>query len=301
MAGFEHLELIDNDAHACETLRLNRPAWEVKHLSIHDYSLAGRQDIDLLAGGLPCPPFSRAGKQLGPDDERDLFPSMLRLVRECSPKAVMIENVKGLLSPVFEGYRQQINEAFYEMGYIPAWKLFNASQFGVSQSRFRVICVALKREYFPFFSWPAAQPGPAPAVGELLRDLMSENGWEGAEGWADNALSIAPTIVGGSKKHGGPDLGPTQAKKSWLSMGVDGNGIANAAPLPGFVGNPKLTVRMVARIQGFPDDWHFTGGKTASYRQVGNAFPPQVAAAVAACIYKCFESVEAVKSLIHST
>ena len=86
--------------------------------------------------------------------------------------------------------------------------------------------------------------------------------------------------MGGSKKHGGPDLGPTRAKKAWASIGVDGMGIADAAPEPDFIGMPRLTVRMAARIQGFPDHWQFSGKKTAAYRQIGNAFPPPVACAV---------------------
>jgi DNA (cytosine-5)-methyltransferase 1 len=95
---------------------------------------------------------------------------------------------------------------------------------------------------------------------------------------------VAPTIVGGSKKHGGPDLGPTRAREKWRQMGVNGGSIAETAPEPDFVGLPRLTTRMVARLQGFPDDWHFTGKKTAAYRQIGNAFPPPVARALGQAI-----------------
>jgi len=119
---------------------------------------------------------------------------------------------------------------------------------------------------------------------------MVANGWKGARKWMRQADDIAPTIVGGSKKHGGPDLGPTRSKRAWTSLGVDGMGIANEPPAWDFVGMPRLTVDMVARIQGFPDDWHFTGKKTPAYRQVGNAFPAPVAEAV---------TTEITKSLTH--
>jgi DNA (cytosine-5)-methyltransferase 1 len=117
-------------------------------------------------------------------------------------------------------------------------------------------------------------------------DLMSARGWPGAVAWASRASGIAPTLVGGSKKHGGPDLGPTRAKIQWRVLGVDGMGIANSAPSPEFPldGLPRLTVRMAARIQGFPDKWEFAGKKTGAYRQIGNAFPPPVAQAVASAI-----------------
>jgi DNA (cytosine-5)-methyltransferase 1 len=115
---------------------------------------------------------------------------------------------------------------------------------------------------------------------------MAENGWKGARDWASRANAIAPTLVGGSKKHGGPDLGPTRARRAWLSLGVDGRTIAEEAPDVDFDGLPRLTVRMAACIQGFPDYWRFVGRKTHAYRQVGNAFPPPVARAVGLQIKK---------------
>jgi len=137
------------------------------------------------------------------------------------------------------------------------------------------------------FSWPKSNVKNPLTVGELLKDQMSINGWKGVRRWVRQADDIAPTLVGGSKKHGGPDLGPTRAKRAWATLGVDGMGIANQSPDKEFVGIPKLTIPMVARIQGFPDDWNFTGKKTPAYRQIGNAFPPPVAEAVASKIYDC--------------
>ncbi len=119
---------------------------------------------------------------------------------------------------------------------------------------------------------------------------MASNGWTGAKSWRKGASAIAPTLVGGSKKHGGPDLGPTRAKKAWAAIGVDGMGIANEVPAQDFVGVPRLTVRMAARVQGFPDSWLFSGKKTAAYRQIGNAFPPPVACAVGSQILVALNS-----------
>ncbi len=114
---------------------------------------------------------------------------------------------------------------------------------------------------------------------------MASGGWPHAKAWAEQADSIAPTLVGGSRKHGGPDLGPTRAREAWLRLGVDGKGLADHPPGPEFNGIPRLTVKMAARIQGFPNDWTIVGRKTPAYRQVGNAFPPPVAKAIGERIF----------------
>jgi len=288
-AGFKHIELIEIDKNACNTLRFNRPKWNIFEGDIRDYSPKPDVKIDLLAGGVPCPPFSVAGKQLGKMDERDLFPEALRLVKEIKPRAVMLENVRGLLDSIFDDYRTKIIKNLENLGYVTDWKLLNASDYGVSQLRPRVVFVALKKELEPFYFWPNVSETTPPTVGELLYDMIIKNGWKSARQWKKAACDIAPTIVGGSKKHGGPDLGPTRARNAWASLGVDGKGIANDAPEKDFEGMPRLTVEMVARIQGFPSDWIFTGSKTNKYRQVGNAFPPPVAQAVGLQIKEAFE------------
>ena len=165
----------------------------------------------------------------------------------------------------------------------------NASDYGVPQLRPRVVIIGIRKDQIGAFAYPDEQPDSAPTVGDTLRDLMAQNGWEGAKQWASNANRIAPTLVGGSKKHGGPDLGPTRARNAWAELGVDGRGIANEAPAPGFEGMPRLTSRMMARIQGFPDTWTFGNRKTVACRMIGNAFPPPVARAVGEKIKECLE------------
>ncbi|MFC0674513.1 DNA cytosine methyltransferase [Brachybacterium hainanense] len=303
LAGFRHTMAVELDRDAAATLErnLSRLASAVGHPEpvvavgdVADESVWRPEEhkgVSLLAGGVPCPPFSIAGKQLGSSDERDLFAWAVEAAGRMQPDAVLLENVRGLSMPRFAGYRQAVLDRFAELGYRADWRLLEARDFGVPQLRPRFILVALREEFAPYFSWPEPTP-VVQTVGSALYDLMAANGWPGAEAWAKRADRVAPTIVGGSKKHGGPDLGPTRAKREWRTMGVDGLGIADAAPGPevptDFV--PKLTNEMVARIQGWAGpgyEWDFgdrKGRKTATYRQIGNAFPPPVARAIGLAI-----------------
>lgn len=294
MAGFEHVALVEIDSHACNTLRHNRPQWNVVEADLHEWDPTPYAGVDLVAGGVPCPPFSVAGKQLGELDERELFGRALQIIGSIRPRGVMLENVRGLLDAKFDHFRENVSKTLESYGYVSMWRLLHASDYGVPQLRPRVVCVALRAEDAEEFSWPTPDPSGAPSVGQALYDLMASDGWLGADAWAAKASTIAPTLVGGSKKHGGADLGPTRSRRAWAALGVDGRGLADAVPDRNAAVDamPRLTVRMAARIQGFDDDWEFQGGKTASYRQVGNAFPPPVAYQVAKQIITAWEQVD---------
>ncbi|MCY4596350.1 MAG: DNA (cytosine-5-)-methyltransferase [Bryobacterales bacterium] len=283
-AGFEHAILVDYDAHACATLRMNRPYWNVLQADIERFSAGYWEGVDVVAAGLPCPPFSVAGRQLGSSDERNLFPAFLRIVGEAKPQVAIVENVRGLLERRFSAYREQIVGEFAAFGFPCHWKLLDAFDQGVPQRRARSFLVALRES--GEFRWPEANLS-GETVGEALYASMAVNGWQGAEAWARKANRPAPTLVGGSHKHGGPDLGPTRARRAWAELGVDGLGLADDAPGPSFQGLPRLTVEMTSKLQSFPNDWKLAGGKTRRYRQVGNALPPKLAMAVARRIRSC--------------
>jgi DNA (cytosine-5)-methyltransferase 1 len=295
-AGFEHALAVELDPVACATLRANRPAWKIAEGDVADVGVWRPSDyegVTLLAGGVPCPPFTVAGRQLGANDERDLYAWAVELCGIVQPRALLLENVRGLSTDRFSAYRQHVLDRLRELGYVPGWRLLQASDFGVPQLRPRTVLVALRPEDAAWFRWPsfAADSGSGelpPTVGSTLADLMAARGWAGAAAWVARADRIAPTIVGGSKKHGGADLGPTRAKRAWAALGVDGMGVADLPPGPDaeLTHIPKLTCEMVARLQGWRDEWgwQFTGRKTARYRQIGNAFPPPVAEAVGTAI-----------------
>ncbi|UNZ18550.1 DNA (cytosine-5-)-methyltransferase [Streptomyces sp. 891-h] len=335
-AGFRHLALLEIDKYACATLKANvgdDGRWagcQVLEKDLKDFvsddplaalgepgkKVVGRPlkkgELDLLAGGVPCPPFSVAGQRLGRDDERDLFPDMLRLVKEFHPRAVLIENVRGILDQKFDGYRAEITSELVRMGYLVCgWRLLEARDYGVPQLRPRSVLIALREDIMADvekFPWPVGTGGKRADLFEILQPEMArrrdvllkkfpsraaeiKTAYVKWEKKAEATARIAPTLVGGSKKHGGADLGPNRAKKSWAVFGVNALGVANEPEDVQDLARdflrpegPMLTVRQAAGVQSFPDHWKFSGGKTAKYRQVGNAFPPPVANALGRAI-----------------
>ena len=146
---------------------------------------------------------------------------------------------------------------------------------------------------YQHFDLAAPRSKTPPMVGETLTGSGGRPAGRARTGGPGKANGIGPTLVGGSRKNGGPDLGPTRAREAWLKLRVDGKGLADAPPGPRRHPPhhlPRLTLPMAAAIQGFPADWQFWGRKTAGYRQIGNAFPPPVARAVGASIRSALEA-----------
>lgn len=303
LAGFEPGVLVELDGDCCETLKQNRPGWPVYQDDITTGHLTGT--FDPLSGGLPCQPHSRGGRQLGTDDERHLWHAALDIIGAARPRAVMLETASDILGDKFSIEKAGTLRRLAELGYAVQWYAVDCLYFGVSQHRKRAILVAFREaEANMAFRWPDWAPQAPPTVGKLLYARMSARDWTGAAAWRDGAAGWSPTIVGGSQKHGGPDLGPTQSRAAWARLGVDGSGVADGVPGPdgkyqrgvGKIGDadnagPMLTTECGALIQGFPESWSFSGGKTSRWRQIGNALPPPAARAIGLAIRKALEAV----------
>lgn len=170
-AGFAHQGVVELNADACHTLRQNRTErWPVIKADLAEVDGSVFLRVDLLAGGVPCPPFSIAGKQLGRQGERDLFPQALRLTEEISPRAVLLENVPGLAARPFGDYRAQVLQRLHGLGYRTWWQVVQAGQDGVSQLRSRFVLVAIRPPWADRFGWPGPLARPPLTVGQALAD-----------------------------------------------------------------------------------------------------------------------------------
>lgn len=198
---------------------------------------------------------------------------------------MLFENVRGLLDKRFDAFRNSIETWLRDLGYVTHTALLNAKDFGLPQKRPRVFIVGLKSQYARAFHMPEPQP-PGLTVGDLLYPEMASGGWEGADAWRKTACGLAPAIAAGSVKHkGGADYsGGSSARKTWEKIDVSAKSVADHVPARGFTGLPRLTLRMCAQIQGFPDGWEFIGDKISQCRQIGNALPPPLAHAVAQAV-----------------
>lgn len=291
-AGLRHIALNEFDHSACETLRKNRPDWNVIEGDIHDVSFSEyRGKVDFLQGGVPCQAFSYAGAKRGFEDTRGtLFFEYARAIRECQPKVIGMENVRGLLT--HDGGRtiKTMISVLNDLGYRVALRLLRAQFLDVAQKRERLVLIGVRND----LNFPLLFPKQN---GELL-SLWDAIGHcpksEGAKYPEAKRHILAQVPQGGYWK----DL-PEKEQREYLKGSFDLPGgktgmarrLAWNEPSLTLTCSPAqkqterchpdetrpLTVREYARIQSFPDDWEFEGSMASKYKQIGNAVPVNLA------------------------
>lgn len=305
-AGFQPRLLLDDDEPAVTTLQTNRPQWNVLHTDLLDFDPAEHpesHDVDLLSAGLPRVKSSATVRRADSRVEERLLEATVYLVHAIRPRAVLIENVPGLAhADEYQQFRDFARAELAHLGYEFSWLVMNAVDFGVPQNRKQGVLVAVERQRAEAFRPPAPTVQQPATVGAALGPSMASRGWQDAAHWAVQADRPAPTLVGGSKNRGGADLGPTGAKRTWATMGVNGHTVGDEIPGADFVWDPelgrdhmvKITVEQAALLQGFPETWEIAGRKTARYRQIGHATPPPVGAALGRAVAEALDADPAI-------
>jgi DNA (cytosine-5)-methyltransferase 1 len=316
-AGFHHIMLNEFNKTACETLRLNRPNWNIVENDIHNISFkeyAGK--VDFLSGGFPCQAFSYAGKQGGFEDARGtLFFEMARAITECHPRVIMGENVKGLTShdngKTFEVIKNTIKEIGYTL-FEP--RVLKAVMYKVPQKRERLILIAVRNDLVENAQF--AYPNPYKRVVTLrdtfykgilyncnvpesdgqtypkrkreIMDMVPEGG-----DWRDLPEEVQREYLKGSFFLGGGKTGMARR----LSLDEPSLTLTCAPAMKQTerchpIETRPLTIREYARIQTFPDEWIFAGKRDEQYKQIGNAVPVNLAAAIGRSIIRLLNSIE---------
>lgn len=315
-AGFHHLLLNEFDHYACETLRANRPQWNIIEGDIHDIDFTPfKGKIDFLSGGFPCQAFSYAGKRLGFEETRGtLFFELARAVKEIQPLVFMGENVRGLFEHDKGRTLQTIKDVIDELGYkLIEPKILRALQYDVPQKRERLILIAIRNDIAPFveFKWPDVCPKvrtlrDAFFAGDLFdTDVPMSDGQkypvskqqvmelvpEGGD-WRNLPEDVARAYMKGSYNLGGGKTGMARRlamdePSLTLTCAPAQKQTERCHPLE----TRPLTIREYARIQTFPDDWRFCGNLTAQYKQIGNAVPVNLAWAIGRSLIRLFNAL----------
>lgn len=316
-AGFEHVLLNEFDPSACQTLRQNRPEWNVVEGDVAGVDFTPwRGQVDFISGGFPCQAFSYAGKKGGLNDTRGtLFFQLARAVDEVRPKVFMGENVKGLLSHDNGRTLDVIKNAIRELGYtLVEPRVLKAVMYQVPQKRERLILVAVRNDYANRvrFEWPSpygrvmtlrdafragtlyptdVPPSPGQQYPDGKRRVM-EMVPEGGD-WRDLPEEVQRQYMGASFYLGGGKTGMARRlamdePSLTLTCAPAQKQTERCHPLE----TRPLTVREYARIQTFPDDWQFAGTLSAQYKQIGNAVPVNLAWAVGRALIRLLNQME---------
>jgi len=303
-AGLEHVLLNEFMPDACNTLRANRPNWNVIEGDVSKIDFSGMKDIDLVSGGFPCQAFSYAGHRAGFDDARGtLFFEWARVIKETQPKMFLGENVRGLLTHDNGKTIEVIKSVIKDLGYtLVDPQVLKAIFYKVPQKRERLLLIGVRNDLAPYFEfkWPSKASRiytvrDALCAGELFaRDVPQSEGQKYPKRkaeilamvpsggyWRDLPLPIQKEYMKRSFYLGGGKTGMAR-RLSWdapsltLTCAPAQNQTERCHPSE----SRPLTVREYARIQTFPDDWKFSGNVAMQYKQIGNAVPVNLAEAV---------------------
>lgn len=309
-AGIEDLEFVEFNKPACDTLRANRPNWNVVEGDVHEVDFTEyKGKVDLVSGGAPCQAFSYAGKRLGFGDTRGtLFAEFARCVKETEPKMFLFENVKGLLSHDKGRTFATILHVFQELGYQVEYKVLNAAYFGVGQKRQRLIVIGVRNDLKDKiqFEYPTAEDhmtvlrdvlqnvpdSPYQPYSESKRKVMELVPAGGC--WIDLPEDVAKEYMGKSYYSGGGRRGMAR-RISWdepcLTLTTSPSQKQTERCHPDET--RPFTVREYARIQSFPDDWKFEGSLSDQYKQIGNAVPVELARRIGVQIVSAIRKAQA--------
>ena len=299
-AGIKCVALNEIDKWACQTLRKNRPQWNVLEGDIKDIDFSAYHNkADIVTGGFPCQAFSYAGKKLGLNDARGtLFYEFARVVKEVNPLICIGENVRGLLShengKTLEGMISILDEIGYRVVPIQVLKAIN---YNVPQKRERLILVGIRKDISAKYEYPKPNPRiynlkDALKKGDLfdcdvpysngvkypkskkeILELVPQKGY-----WRDLPIDLQKKYMGGSFYLGGGKTGMAR-RIGWdepcltLTCSPAQKQTERCHPDE----TRPFTVREYARIQTFPDDWEFQGSMAQQYKQIGNAVPVNLA------------------------
>lgn len=319
LAGFKHVLLNEFDHSACNTLRTNRPDWNIMESDIHQIDfrpLKGK--IDFLSGGFPCQAFSYAGKQGGFADTRGtLFFEMARAVKEINPKVFMCENVKGLLSHDNGNTINVIKNTISELGYtLVEPRVLKALMYQVPQKRERLILIAIRNDLASKvqFRWPSPYNNILTLRDVFYKGIVYDTDVPESEGiqypikkrnvldlipqggnWRNLPDNIAQNYMGGSWLLGGGKTGMARRlamdePSLTLTCSPCQKQTERCHPLE----TRPLTVREYARVQTFPDSWIFSGSISDKYKQIGNAVPVNLSWAVGRSLIRLFNDIQTI-------
>jgi DNA (cytosine-5)-methyltransferase 1 len=308
-AGIEHVAVVEFDHEACNTLRKNRPEWNVIEADIHNVDFKGYAgSVDLVSGGAPCQSFSYAGKKLGFGDTRGtLFAEFARCVDEVKPKMFLFENVRGLLSHDKGRTYQTIEHVFSSQGYTVRHQILNACYYGVGQKRQRVIVIGIRNDLVDSIHFEYPTPDEEwTTLRDALKDVPESEGQQFSENkrrvmelvppggcWVDLPEDVAKAYMGKSYYSGGGRRGMAR-RIAWdepcLTLTTSPSQKQTERCHPDET--RPFTVREYARIQSFPDDWDFCGTVSEQYKQIGNAVPVEMARRVGVELVKALQTSE---------